>query len=422
MLYSRISNGRFGVRLKLDTPSSYHPTTARLPHRGRRSDIDWLRTLAMGTIFLFHCARFFDHDDWHVKNTALSHGMDVFVIFTAQWIMPLFFILSGIGTFYALSHRAGAGYIRERFFRLVVPLVFGIFILVPPQVYIERATHNQFIGSFFAFYPHYFEGLYGFGGNFAWMGLHLWYLEILFIFSLLTLPLFLWMRRETALNLISRVTDSCRRPGFIVLLCLPLFLMELIVNAFPGSIGRREFGGWSPLTYLVFFIIGFVIATDHRFVRSFERYRVGWLVMGVATSAVGLVLIETGLLNPLPRPATLPIEAALRVLNSWFWLSAIMGFARRYLNFTNRGLAYTNEAVLPFYILHQTVIVVIAFFLVGWSAAVPVKYLALVVLSFTAIMALYEGIIRRIGLFRVLFGMKRSQRPPGSGHGKRRSV
>ncbi len=119
------------------------------------------------------------------------------------------------------------------------------------------------------------------------------------------------------------------------------------------------------------------------------------------------VLIETGILDGLPRAATLPIEAALRTLNSWFWLSAIMGFGRRYLSFTNRALVHANEAVLPFYILHQPVIVIVAFFFVGWAAPVPVKYLTLVAVSFAVIMALYEGIVRRTGVLRFLFGMKR---------------
>ncbi|MBN2224852.1 MAG: acyltransferase family protein [Deltaproteobacteria bacterium] len=382
-------------------------TPAKPKISGRRHDVDWLRVLAMGTIFLFHCARPFDHDDWHVKNLVLSHGMDIFIVFTVQWIMPLFFILSGIGAFYALNHRTKGTYIRERFFRLVVPLVFGIFALAPPQVYIERISHNQFEGGFLSFLPHYFDGMYGFGGNFAWMGLHLWYIEMLFVFSLATLPLFCAVLCRK-LKFFRNAASPGATLGGILLPVVPLFLMELFVNTFPDSIGIRSFGGWSPLTYLVFFITGFFIVSDGGFSRAFERYRTVWLIMGISTSVIGLVLIETGVLNGLPRSATLPIEAMLRALNSWFWLMAIIGFGRRYLSFSNRALTYLNRAVLPFYILHQTVIVIIAFFLVGWDAPVPVKYAALVALSFVVIMALYEGIVRRIGVLRFLFGMKKA--------------
>jgi fucose 4-O-acetylase-like acetyltransferase len=96
----------------------------------RQNDIDWLRVLAMLTIFLFHCARFFDHDGWHVKNNQLNLGMSVFVGFLVQWIMPIFFILSGKSTYFALTFRKGGQYIQERFRRLIVPLIFGIFVLI----------------------------------------------------------------------------------------------------------------------------------------------------------------------------------------------------------------------------------------------------------------------------------------------------
>jgi glucan biosynthesis protein C len=163
----------------------------------RRHDIDWLRVLAMLSIFLFHCARFFDYEDWQVKNNQLDIGMSVFVGFLVQWIIPLFFVLSGLSIYYSLSYRTRGQYVKERFKRLAIPFLFGTFvILIPLQVYIERVSHSQFVGSFIEFYPHYFDGFYAFGGNFAWMGLHLWYLEILFIFSLITLPLFLYLRKE----------------------------------------------------------------------------------------------------------------------------------------------------------------------------------------------------------------------------------
>jgi hypothetical protein len=80
--------------------------------------------------------------------------------------------------------------------RLLVPLVVGTFTHIAFQVYLERLHKGEFSGSFFDFYPHYFDGMYGFGGNFAWMGLHLWYLEALFLFSLLCLPVFLWLKNS----------------------------------------------------------------------------------------------------------------------------------------------------------------------------------------------------------------------------------
>lgn len=123
--------------------------------------------------------------------------MDIFIGFLVQWIMPLFFILSAFSTYYALKARGPGTFIKERLKRLGIPFLLGTFVfLIPVQVYIERFTNGQFSGSFLQFYPHYFEGWYGFGGNFAWMGLHLWYLQVLLIFSLLVLPLFLLLNKS----------------------------------------------------------------------------------------------------------------------------------------------------------------------------------------------------------------------------------
>ncbi|MFC1904583.1 acyltransferase family protein, partial [Chloroflexota bacterium] len=110
--------------------------------------------------------------------------------FFNQWMMPLFFIVSGAAVVYSLRSRNARGFLKERVLRILVTWVLiGIFVIAPPQVYLERLTHGDFSRTFFQFYPHYFEGVYGFGGNFAIVPLHLWYLVFLFIFSLIALPL-----------------------------------------------------------------------------------------------------------------------------------------------------------------------------------------------------------------------------------------
>lgn len=368
----------------------------------RRYDIDWLRVLAMFMIFLFHNARFFSYEDWHVKNNQLDFGMSFFVEIVSQWIMPLFFILSAISAYYALDYRNNRQYINERFKRLVIPLVFGIFVIAPPQVYIERVSHSQFAGSFIQFFPHYFDGLYSFGGNFAWMGIHLWYLEMLFIFSLLTLPLFRFLKKETIRNFISRIAVAFKTPGIIFLFALPISFMEMVVNLQPEGIGIRNFGGWSPFTYLIFFLTGYLIASNLQFKEIIERHRKIALLLGVAATISGFVYIDSG------YSSRTYFFAILRGLNSWFWLVAFLGFGSRYLNFNNGILKYSNEAVLPFYILHQTGIVIVGFYIAGLDAGILLKYLILSTVSFALIMALYNLVIKRVNVLRFLFGMKKT--------------
>jgi glucan biosynthesis protein C len=371
----------------------------------RRYDNDWLTVLAMLTIFFFHCARFFNFEDWHVKNNQLDPGMTLFVAIVAQWIMPLFFMLSGASSYYSLESRKGSRYIGNRFRRLVIPLIFGTFVLlVPVQVWVERVSHAQFEGSFLRFYPHYFDGFYAFGGNFAWMGLHLWYLEVLFIFTLLTLPFFIFCKKQRVQERISRAAAFFGKNGAIFLLGLPLFLVEWLVNLQPAGVGIRDFGGWGLPTYLLFFVTGFLTAFSLRSRKAMERcWFISW-ALGLLTS--GLMFFSHIDIAPLGELAAYTLTIFVRAFNSWFWLVALLGFGSKFLRFNNEILKYCREAVLPFYILHQTVIVLIGFYIANWQARVMVKYLALSTLSFAVIIALYDLLVKRVKVFRFLFGMK----------------
>ena len=364
----------------------------------RRYDVDWLRTLATGGIFLFHTARFFNNEDWHIKNNMSSEGATIFVAILVEWIMPLFFMLSALSVSYALTRRGNGQYLSERFQRLIIPLLFGIFTIIPPQVYIERITHGQFEGSFLQFLPHYFDGMYGFGGNFAWMGLHLWYLLMLFIFSLITLPLFRLLLKSAS---IPNLFAFFHKPGMIFLLSIPIMLVELFVNTRPNGIGIHDFGGWSPLSYLVIFILGYLISLDPRFQQTLARHAWAALVLAVVSIISGFLAVRYFHLSNRDE-----LLAILRGFDTWAWLVAFMGLAARYLNFSNSFLKYASEASLPFYILHQSVIVIVAFFMVNLPLGVSMKYPLLAIIAFAIIMALYEGLVKRIKIFRCLFGMK----------------
>ena len=371
----------------------------QMTEKKRYFDIDWLRVLGMLTIFLFHNARFFNEEDWHVKNFELNFGMSVFVAILDHFAMPLFFVLSAIAIYHALKKRSNAEFMRERVIRLLIPLCVGIFTHIILQVYIENITHGRFTGSFWQFIPHYFDGWYGFGGNFAWMGLHLWYLLMLFLFS--WLMLYTFQRINRSQNFTARLADIVTKPFSVFLFIIPLFLMEFLVSLSPEIVGRRDFGGWSPLTYLVFFVIGYLLATDDRYRPAIEKVRFISL-----TSSLLTVIAAYILLWEMNLPDTNPLYLLVRAVNSWSWLLTFMGFASHHLNFSNRFLKYANEAVLPFYILHQTVIVAIGYFIKDWGWAVFPKYLFLAATSFILIMVLYEFAVKRVNLLRYLFGMR----------------
>jgi hypothetical protein len=366
----------------------------------------------MMTVFLFHNNRFFDTDGWHVKSPETSQASMMVTIFAVQWMMPLFFILSGIGIYHALAHRRWPQYLVSRVKRLLVPLLFGIFVVIAPlQVYLERISHKQFEGSFWSFYPHYFEGWFGLGGNFAWMGVHLWYLEFLFVFSVITLPLFLYLRSSSGSRVVGSLTRFLSRPWMIFLPALPIAAVEFVSGLPPikdSIFGSEGFGGWSALPYLTLLIIGYVLATDEGPTMAMERHRVPALLVGILTFVLGYLAYKaTQPWSLVPREL---LMSFIRGVLCWSWLVAICGFAGRYLRFSNGFLKYANEAVLPFYILHQTVILSVGFYVLRLHTHLWVEYLIIATTSFAAIMAMYELLIRRVNVLRVLFGMKALRR------------
>lgn len=384
------------------------PHSLELGKQARRYDNDWLTVLAMLVIFFFHCARFFNAEDWHVKNNQVDQGMTLFVAIVSQWIMPLFFLLSGISSYYSLASRDSRHYLGNRFQRLVIPLIFGTFILlIPVQVWIERASHGQFDGSFLAFYPHYFEGFYAFGGNFAWMGLHLWYLEMLFLFTLLTFPLFIFLQQGEIQQRIVGAAPFFAPNGAIFLFAIPFFLVEWLVNLQPEGVGMREFGGWSPFSYLCLFVTGFLLTFDAAYREAIENSC--FISLGAGLLTTSLMFFFDIDLDPLGAFAAYTIEILVRSFNAWFWILAFLGLGSRFLNFNNELLQYAREAVLPFYILHQTVIVIIGYAIADWTASVMLKYLTLSTLSFLVIIATYDLLIKRVNILRFLFGMKTRQ-------------
>ncbi len=364
----------------------------------RRYDLDWLRVILIGFVFIFHSGRFFDTGGWHVKNTETYFGVQAWTTFLANWMMPAVFVVSGASLFFALGGSNGK-FIKDKVLRLLVPLVVGAFTHVAVQVYLERVTHHQFTGTFFEFLPHYFNGLYGFGGNFAWMGLHLWYLLVLFVFSLLLLPLFRWLKGRGT-RALSKFGDVLTLPLVVYALAIPIAV--LMVNIDPRTpLGSRDMGGWPLPIYLLFFIYGFVIISHAGLQQRLIKQR--WLSLALAVVCFAAFWdVQGNALFGTPRYAQI---YTLFGVSAWFWVIAIFGFGMKHLTRNTPYLQPLNEAVLPFYVLHQSALIYVGYVVVQWDISALAKWFIIAPLSFAIIIGLI-AIIRRVNMLRFLFGMK----------------
>jgi glucan biosynthesis protein C len=339
---------------------------------------------------------FFNPFPWHVKNNELnSTYIYAYTLLVGNWMMPIFFAVSGISAFYALQKRSASGFLKERLLRLGLPLLFGVFILTPPQVYMERVSHQQFNGSLWRFLPHIFDGVYldiGGQGNFSFFGLHLWFLFVLLIFSCIAVPLL--VRRQGA---------STQKPFGVakfILLLLPMLIIGTILN------GIANLGGWGLFFYLAIFLYGYFAFSDLNFI-VFVRKTGMWT--GAISIVSTVIFMGWSLGFGIPQDGTIPslLFSLLRVVNVWFSLFFIFYLGDRYLRGSNRFLRYTSEASMPLYVIHQPVIVLLGFLIYTLDWSVSLKFFFLVSTTCLVILFLYHVIIKKLDLLRVLFGMKK---------------
>ncbi len=383
-------------------PSTLVEAQAAQPAR-RWYYLDWLRVLAILTVFLYHDAKFFDYDRAGalLDTPQRDWGLTVVARAVELWGMPLFFVIAAIATFFSLAARGNWRFLTERFQRLIIPYLLGVFVLGPLLVYGQRSAAGQFTGSFWQFLPHYFDGWYGFGGNFAWTGFHLWFLFLLFLFSLIMLPLFRYLGSAPSVATALQRFPALRGELFLLVPVVLTAIIEVLVNRQPDGLGLRLFGGWSVFTYVGFFLGGYLLALNAHALASFERNRTITLLLGLGATLIYLVL----LLGYGQSTYTIPVSL-LRALNAWLWLATLLGFARRYLGGATHWLAEANRAVLPFYILHVPALIVVGMVALSWKIPILANFLLIALISFLLIVGLIEGVVRRVPFLRIAFGMK----------------
>jgi glucans biosynthesis protein C len=362
--------------------------------------LDWLRVFAVLLLIPYHTGMIFVNVDFHIKNNVTSTGLTIFNGFIDNWHMPLFFLLAGASTWFALNKRTPGMYIKERFLRLIFPLIFGIIIIVPPQTFYEIIQKTGFSGNYFEFYSKLFNGLYPFTWN------HLWFLCYLFFISLSVLILILSWKSGRGASFIENLCRWLAKGHHIFLLFVPLAIVQMVLKiAFPGP--QNIITDWARILFmLLIFLYGALFYIFPWFRESLERNL--WVAFIIGTTILTFYLTEYGLGYRLVFEYNIPnlLKLGAESLATLCWLIVLLGFSQRILNFQNRFLQYASEAVLPIYILHQTIIICLGYHIVNTNLSLILKYMLINLLSFILIITIYDTIVRRVGVLRVLFGMR----------------
>lgn len=366
----------------------------------RRYDLDWLRVLVFALLIIYHVGMFFVPWGWQIKNNKISKGLTYPMLFLNQWRIPILFIISGMGTCLALSKRNWWQFVKERHNRLMIPLLVGMILIIAPQVYIERLIDGSTTSNYLDFYLHdYFtKGPYP-TGNFSWH--HLWFLPYLFIYSVVLSPVFIYFKKFPENKFITVTKHLFSKKAGLLLFLLPLLVISIFLEPlFPVT--HSLVGDWYYLSFnFVFFFYGFLfISFKETFWQIVNQYKKTALLIGMASFTIFIITIsqpEGSLRNV--------IYLVSKFLNMGSWIIAIFGYAAKYLNKKSTLVQYCNRAVYPFYIFHQTITVLAAYFLYDKNISIWLKFILLTLVTFGVSWLLYE-VVKRFKITCVLFGIK----------------
>ena len=338
----------------------------------RKHYIDNLRTLTILLLFLYHT--FMIYNDW--GEAFYIHGEDLsipslFIRINFVWMMPLLFALAGISSRYALQRRNSGEYAKERVNKLLLPLIFGLLLLIPIQSYVAGLFHNG-DASYLDYFTK-FTDLDGYDGTFT-PG-QLWFILYLFIISMVCLPLLSYYNKHAKENGERRIP---------VILLIVLGVIPALVNPI------LNIGGESLCGFAAFFLLAYFLLAREDVLERLDRYRFPLLSLSIA----GLAL-------------TIYFDYTLRELAAWIFILAILGLGRHYIDRSGKITGYLSGSSFGVYLFHQSWIVVAAFFIFKITDS-PLIQIPLILVSAVALTYLTYEVCRRARITRRMFALKKT--------------
>ena len=370
----------------------------------RRVDLDWVRIGAFGLLILYHVGMFYVSWDWHIKSAQPVAALEPLMLVLNPWRLALLFLVSGVATRFMLRKTAAGALLRARSSRLLIPLAFGMLVIVPPQAYIQIVEALGYSDGFLDFYlTHYFA----FGKAFCpnpciilptWN--HLWFLAYLWAYT---------MALGLVVMLIPDIAGWIERwlaplSSGVLLLVVPSLLFAVfrltLLPHFPST--HALFGDWyNHALFASVFLLGFLLAHTASFWDAIERQR--WIAVALA---VALFLSWIALRGV--RDGGLPLRLYANFaygFYQWLCIVAVLGFARRWLTKDSAARRYLTDAIFPYYIVHQTAIIMIAHSLRGSGLSACMEAAIIIGGTAATCIATYE-IVRRVAWLRPLFGLR----------------
>jgi glucan biosynthesis protein C len=373
------------------------------PIPSRRTDLDWLRIIAFGLLIFYHIGVFYQPWPWRANSQHATTAIVPLLEITAPWRLTLLFLISGVATRFMLDKTTTRAFLVSRATRLLIPLVFAILVIVPPQLYVEVVEKDGYTGTLANFYFAYITG----SGGWTVAGkplitpewAHMWFVGYLCVFTLAIVSLGPRLK-----SMSTRIAALISGPWLFLIPMAALTLLSVALDRI-SSDSHSFLGDWRNVA--VFgsaFLFGYAVAKHEPFFAASERHR----YLALTLAVIAYLAIQAGHLAGFYEYMSaryLVLYSGLEALQGWAAVIAAFGFARRHLRRDGPVRRYLTDAVFPYFIIHQTAIVLAGHWLTTMNVPAHVEAPALIVITITSCVIGYE-IVRRIWLLRPLFGLK----------------
>lgn len=371
--------------------------------------LDWIRILAFFVLVFYHVGMYYVSGDWHVKSPNAGPAIEPLMLLSSPWRLGLLFMVSGVAASFMVGKDGIAGFVRRRSWRLLVPLLFGMFVVVPPQAYFEVVEKIAYAGSYTEFMRLYVTSYEGFcrGQDCLLMPTwnHLWFVAYLWVYTVVFAAIV-----HLSGARFSAWSDSLARQltGWKII-GLPLLALAVVKLAlhprFPTTHALVD-DWFNHAHYFVLFALGALMARQPLFWAQVDAIR--WPAFGIALACWAAMVVsfawpEDGIGRPVLEQLY-NVQRVVYTLCGWCAIVAACGFGHRHLGFDSKARRYLTEAVFPVYILHQSLIVAMAHTFKPAGLAPVTEAAALAVLTFCISFGIFE-LVRRVAVLRPLFGL-----------------
>jgi glucan biosynthesis protein C len=377
----------------------------------RLVELDWLRVLVFGLLIFYHVGMLYAEGwGWHYKSSYSSKFITNIMLWSNQWRMSLLFLISGAAVSFLLASQPWGQFICKRVPILLLPLVFGMLVVVVPQVYVEANSKGIIdCPNFWNFWYAYLDQhspefvTHKTIGSMQLTWNHLWFLPYLLAYTIIVWAVYPLLSAASLAPFWLSLANKTPMWMVVVLPIVISYFIGLLLDE-KNPVTHNFIHDWfNHARSLLVFLIGFVLVRMPLIWSCFASLRWRFLLTALFTYSYILFSFNGGSLGDEQIAKT--INRIFWTANGWFWMLALLAWAQHFFTKSNSVLRYLNGGVYCFYILHQTLIIVIAYFLVPKKLGALVEPLLIIFLVAIACVLLFEG-IKRVPFVRILFGVR----------------